>query len=179
MPEGSAFDDVLDANRAYAATFDSADLPAVAARGLAIVTCMDSRIEPLVMLGLSRGDAKILRNAGARVTDDVLRTLVLASHLLGVNRVLVVPHTSCRMAETTEAQIYQVIFERSGIDTRSLSFETERDQVAALHRDLRRIRSYPWLPSGLVVGGAIYDVATGELQPVDLGSTEDGPGVGP
>ena len=80
----NAFEDVLDANARYAAKYQDEGKPGRAARGLAVVTCMDSRIEPLQMLGLERGDAKILRNAGARVTDDVLRTLVLAVALLGV-----------------------------------------------------------------------------------------------
>src|SRR5262245_18311085 len=119
---------------------------------------MDSRIDPLRMLGLSKGDAKILRNAGARVTADVLRTLVLAAHLLGVTRVLVVPHTGCRMTEQSDEQIHELIQERAGIDTRSIDFGTETDQEGMLRRDLQRIRSYPLLPPGLVVGGAIYDV---------------------
>jgi carbonic anhydrase len=165
----SRFDDLLSANAAYARTFAEAGMAPVAARGVAILTCMDSRIEPLRMLGLAKGDAKILRNAGARVTDDVLRTLVLASFLLGVDRVFVVPHTRCRMAENTEEDIHRVILERSGVDTRSLEFRTERDQVAALRGDLLRIRTYPLLPAGLTVGGAIYDVDTGLLDPVDLG----------
>jgi len=87
------FSDLLDANEAYAARFDLAGLPASPARELAIVTCIDSRIEPLAMLGLAPGDAKILRNAGARVTDDVLRSLVLAVNLLGVDRIAIVAHT--------------------------------------------------------------------------------------
>src|SRR5690606_18949451 len=95
-PVSSAFDDVLAANEDYVRSFDLAGLQPVAARGLALVTCMDSRIEPLDMLGLKPGDAKILRNAGARVTDDTLRTLVLAVYLLGVNRVIVLPHTRCK-----------------------------------------------------------------------------------
>src|SRR5437016_2269810 len=98
----SAFDDLLTANIAYADAFADAGLQPVAARGLAILTCMDSRIDPLGMLGLRKGDAKILLNAGARVTDDALRTLVLAAHLLGVTRVLVVQHTGCRMAEQSD-----------------------------------------------------------------------------
>jgi carbonic anhydrase len=165
----SAFDDLLAANADYAKVFDDAGLQPLAARGLAILTCMDSRIDPLRMLGLSKGDAKILRNAGARVTDDVLRTLVLAAHLLGVTRVLVVPHTGCRMAEQTDDQIHELIRERSGIDTRSLDFGTETDQQGTLRHDLQRIRSYPLLPPGLVVGGAIYDVRSGAVTPFDLG----------
>jgi carbonic anhydrase len=167
----TAFDDVLAANVAYAAEFGDAGLPPVAARGLAILTCMDSRIDPLRMLGLSQGDAKILRNAGARVTDDVLRTLVLAAHLLGVTRVLVVPHTGCRMAEQSDDEIHELILNRAGIDTRSLDFGTQTDQEGILHRDLQRIRSYPLLPAGLVVGGAIYDVRSGALRPIDLGDS--------
>src|SRR5690606_41676244 len=102
-PVSSAFDDVLAANEDYVRSFDLAGLQPVAARGLALVTCMDSRIEPLDMLGLKPGDAKILRNAGARVTDDTLRTLVLAVYLLGVNRVIVLPHTRCKMASGSGA----------------------------------------------------------------------------
>ena len=83
---------------------------------------MDSRISPLAVVGMQAGDAKILRNAGARVTDDVLRTLVLASYLLGVNRVLVMPHTDCRMASADEATIHATIQDQFGVDTRSLEF---------------------------------------------------------
>src|SRR3954469_9418989 len=92
----------LAANDQYARGFALGGLEPVAARGLAVLTCMDSRIEPLTMLGLQPGDAKILRNAGARVTDDVLRTLVLASYLLGVDRAMVVAHTRCKMAAGSE-----------------------------------------------------------------------------
>ncbi|MEI8149648.1 MAG: carbonic anhydrase, partial [Actinomycetes bacterium] len=90
------FDDLLAANKEFVSKFTSKNLTGTAVKGLAIVTCMDSRIDPLRIVGMSAGDAKILRNAGARVTEDVLRTLVLATHLLGVNRVLVMPHTDCR-----------------------------------------------------------------------------------
>jgi carbonic anhydrase len=95
------FDDVLAANAAYAASFVDLGLPGQAGKGLAVVTCMDSRIDPLGMLGLVKGDAKIMRNAGGRVTEDVLRTLVLAVHLLGVERILVVENTSRKMPVRT------------------------------------------------------------------------------
>src|SRR5689334_23932813 len=118
------FTDVLQANEDFARNYNSAHLEGRAARGLAIVTCMDSRIEPLAMLGLAKGDAKILRNAGARVTDDVLRTLVLAVHLLAVRRVMVVAHTDCRMSKVTDEQVHADILAGSGLDTRSLDFGT-------------------------------------------------------
>jgi carbonic anhydrase len=100
------FADILSANTQFVDGFQHSELTGTARKGLAIVTCMDSRISPLAVVGMQAGDAKILRNAGARVTDDVLRTLVLASYLLGVNRVLVMPHTDCRMAIADEASIH-------------------------------------------------------------------------
>jgi len=158
------FEDVLAANEGYTARFTSGGMAGRAARGLAVVTCMDSRIEPLQMLGLSKGDAKILRNAGGRVTDDVLRTLVLATHLLGVDRVMVVEHTDCRMAKVTDEQAHEAIRESSGIDTRSLEFRTIPDQVACLTQDVQKVRSFPYLPTDLAVVGCLYDVQTGRLE---------------
>jgi carbonic anhydrase len=169
--DAAAFADVLAANRRYAETFDLAGLPAGAATGLAIVTCMDSRIEPLDMLGLKPGDAKILRNAGARVTPDVLRTLVLATHLLNVRRVMVVAHTECKMASASQDEIEALIAERTGIDARSLEFRLITDQRATLERDVQAVRSWPFLPAGVPVAGFIYDVATGLLEPVAEGTT--------
>jgi carbonic anhydrase len=159
----TAFDDVLSANAVYAEHFHSAGRPGKAARGLAVVTCMDSRISPLEMLGLEPGDAKILRNAGARVTDDVLRTLVLAVHLLDVNRVMVVAHTDCRMTKVTDAEVHAEMLAR-GIDTRSLEFRTTGDQRTELASDVQRIRSSPYLPKDLPVLGCIYDVVTGLIE---------------
>ena len=159
-----AFDDVLAANRDFAADFVDDGLPGKAARGLAVVTCMDSRIEPLRMLGLQRGDAKILRTAGARVTDDVLRSLVLAHHLLGVERVVVVAHTDCGMAKATDEVVHATVAERSGVDSRSLDFQTISDQTATLQHDVQRIRSSPYLPDAMPVLGAVYDVRTGRLN---------------
>ncbi|HVQ18830.1 MAG TPA: carbonic anhydrase [Actinomycetes bacterium] len=167
MNDTTAFRDVFDANAAFAAQFSDGGLPARAARGLAVITCMDSRLDPFGILGIGPGDAKILRNAGARVTEDVLRTLVLAVYLLGVDRVLVMPHTGCRMVGVSEAEIHRVIGEQFGVDTRSLEFRTANEQTEALRSDLTRIRSFPLLPKGLHVTGAIFDVATGRLQPID------------
>ena len=98
------------------------------------------------------------------MTDDVLRTLVLAVHLLGVDRVMVVAHTDCRMAKVTDEQVHQQVQEQSGLDTRSLEFRTVGDQRAVLARDVQRIRSSPYLPQRLPVLGTMYDVATGELH---------------
>jgi carbonic anhydrase len=161
------FADVMAANAAYADSFEDLKLPGRAARGLAVITCMDSRLDPLAILGMSPGDVKILRNAGARVTDDVLRTLVLACYLLEVDRVLVMPHTRCRMVGSAEDDIHKQIHDAFGVDTFSIEFRTVQDQVAELRRDVRRIRSFPMLPPVLTVGGAIYDVDTGRLSAVE------------
>ena len=160
------FDDVLAANAGYADSFVDDGLPGQAARGLAVVTCMDSRIDPLGMLGIGKGDAKILRNAGGRVTDDVLRTIVLAVHLLGVDRVLVVEHTECKMASVNDDQVHSAIYEASGLDTRSLNFQTMDDQLSTLAGDVQKVRSSPYLPEVVEVGGFLYDVRTGRLREV-------------
>ena len=162
----SNFDDLFSANNEFVKEFKSQDLTGEAKRGLAIITCMDSRIDPLRIIGMKAGDAKILRNAGARVTEDVLRTLILATTLLNVSRILVMPHTDCRMASGTEEQIHATILERSGIDTRSVEIRTVSDQISALKSDLVRIEKFPLLPKNIEVIGAIYNVKTGELKKI-------------
>lgn len=163
-----AFDDVLTANAAHAASYSGSTLGGRAARGLAVVTCMDSRIDPLAALGMRAGDVKILRNAGARVTDDVQRTLLLATYLLGVQRILIMPHTDCRMVGSSEADIHATIRRDSGVDTRSIEFRTTDDVDAALGADVVRLRANPLLPEGTRVGGAVYDVHTGLLRPIPV-----------
>lgn len=159
------FQDVLAGNAEYAREFHDSALTGTARKGIAVVTCIDSRIDPLALMGMSAGDVKILRNAGARVTEDVLRTLVLASHLLGVSRVLVLPHTDCRMASAEEPEVHAEIFRVSGIDSRGIEIRTVTDQLAALQTDVTRVRSFPLLARDVEVAGAIFDVHTGILMP--------------
>ena len=166
FPSG-AFEDVLAGNADYVDTFVPINRSGWADKGLAIITCMDSRVDPLRVVGMERGDAKILRNAGARVTDDVLRTLVLATYLLGVTRVLIMPHTDCKMASGEEAAVHKQILDQHGIDTRSVEIRTVTDQKAALITDVVRVRAYPLLPPDLIVGGAVLDVFTGKLIPME------------
>lgn len=156
------FEDVLQANEAYASEFDRGGLSGQAAKGLAVLTCIDTRIDPLAMLGLRPGDAKILRNAGARVTDDVLRTLVLAAYLLNVSRVMVVAHTDCRMVGGTDADVHEAIAAKGGPDTRSLEFRVTADVEETLRHDVERIRASPYL-GGLESGGFVYDVRSGRV----------------
>jgi carbonic anhydrase len=160
---GDPFEDVLTANERYSRAFHLQGLEAQAAKGLLVLTCMDSRIEPLAMLGLSPGDAKILRNAGGRVTSEVLGTLVVASHLLGVDRMMVIAHTKCRMAAGSEADLHDAIERGGGPDTRSLTFLVAQNQEEIVRADVQRARSWPFVP-GLKVGGFLYDVDTGALR---------------
>jgi len=162
-----SFKDALAANDEYIKTFKYSELTGTAQRGLAIVTCMDSRINPLSVVGMKSGDAKILRNAGGRVTEDVLRTLVLATYLLGVERILIMPHTNCRMAQVDDVEIHREIDTKYGIDTSEIEFKTVPDQRQALIEDVQKIRGYRLINKNVVVGGAIYDVATGKITPVD------------
>src|SRR6188472_3830558 len=133
------FDDVLAANLRFQATFTDSGMPGRAAKGLAVLTCIDSRIDPLAMLGLRPGDAKIIRNAGARVTDDALRSLVLAVNLLGVDRVCVVQHTDCAMAGRTDSEIRDQIHALTG-GWVEFDLHSMLDQQGALRDDLARIR---------------------------------------
>ena len=158
-----AFEDLLAANRTYAETFALSGFDGVAHAGVAVVTCMDSRIDPLGMLGLTPGDAKIFRNPGGRVTAAALEALVLGVHLLNVQRILVVPHTRCAMASSTLDDLRRRVGESAGQDASWQSFGVVEDQEAALEDDVRKVRSHPLIPDSVEVGGFVYDVDTGLL----------------
>lgn len=160
------FDDLLAANREFADHFTLAGFDGVARAGVALVTCMDSRIDPLGMLGLKPGDAKIFRNPGGRVTDAALEALVLGVHLLNVNRILVVPHTRCAMSSATEAELHQRVTASAGVDSTWQPFHVIEDPIGQLRLDIQRVRSHPLIPSTVAVGGFIYDVDTGLLDPI-------------
>ena len=128
---------------------------------LAILTCMDPRLDPLAMLGVEAGEVVVLRNAGARVTDDVLRSLIVATHVLGVERVLVVAHTDCRMAGQTEEELRAAIAAAGGPDAVD-ELGAMPDQEAALRGDVERLRATPHLEQ-LEVEGYLYDVHAGRL----------------
>jgi carbonic anhydrase len=159
-----AFADLLAANDRFAETFALAGFDGVAHAGVAVVTCMDSRIDPLGMLGLRPGDAKVLRNPGGRVTDQALKAIVLGVNLLGVQRVLVVPHTRCAMASADEAELRERVGQASGQDASWETFGAVADQEAALHDDVARVRAHPLVPASVAVGGFLYDVDTGRLK---------------
>lgn len=158
---GPVFDDFLAANRRYASKFALKGMSPRAAKGLGLVTCMDSRIDPLTMLGIKPGDAKILRTAGGRVTPDVLRSLVLATSFLGVTDIAVIHHTGCALAETTDEEILRDLPDEQRRHLPGTSFLAMPDPDAALTEDVMAIRSCAGLPSGISVEGWRYDVETG------------------
>lgn len=154
------FDDLIAANRDFAADF----VGGVAHAGVAVVTCMDSRIDPFRMLGLAHGDAKIFRNPGGRVTLEALEALVLGVHLLGVDRILVIPHTRCAMAQHSEAELRERVAASAGVDASGQRFHVIEDQVASLADDVRKVSSHPLIPERVRVGGFIYDVDSGLID---------------
>lgn len=159
----AGFDDLVAANAEFADHFALSGFDGVARAGVAVVTCMDSRIDPLGMLGLEPGDAKIFRNPGARVDPSALEALVLASHLLGVRRILVVPHTRCAMASSTEAELHEQISASAGSPASWHHFHVVTDQLRALAEDVTRVRTHPLVKAGTVVAGFLYDVDTGRI----------------
>jgi carbonic anhydrase len=161
--ESDEFDDLLKGNRDYRQRFSLGGFDGIAHAGVAMVTCMDSRIEPLEMIGLQVGDAKILRTPGGHVTPDALIGCILGVHLLGVQRILVVPHTRCAMASGTDADIIASVRAATGDDLSDLQIGATPDQRDRLDADVRLLRNHPHLAGRAVVGGFLYDVDTGAL----------------
>jgi carbonic anhydrase len=158
------FDDLLTANKEFAQDFALGGFDGVARAGIALVTCMDSRIDPLGMLGLKPGDAKIFRNPGGRVTDQALEALVLGVHLLNVDRILVIPHTKCAMSSSTLEEVREKVGRSAGQDVSWQTFGMVSDQKAALRDDVHKVVAHPLIPDTVAVGGFVYDVDTGLLE---------------
>ena len=160
MIEG--FDDLLAANERYANSaprgFDG-----IAHAGVAVVTCMDSRLQPLEMIGLFLGEAKILRTPGGHVTPDALAGCVLGVHLLQVDRILVVQHTRCAMASGDENALRRRVLEATGADLGELRVDADPDQPGRVARDVELLRRHPLIAGRAQVGGFLYDVDDGTL----------------
>jgi carbonic anhydrase len=159
----TTFADLLTRNGGYQTQITHGGFDGVAHAGVAMVTCMDSRIEPLKMIGLKVGDAKIMRTPGGRVTPDALVGCVLSVHLLGVNRILVVPHTRCAMASGEDADILAKVEQTTGDDLSDLRIGASTDQYARLAEDVELLRTNPHIAGRALIGGFMYDVDTGAL----------------
>lgn len=162
-----AFDDLLKGNLAYTDGFAHGGFDGIAHAGVAMVTCMDSRIEPLEMVGLSVGDAKIIRTPGARLTPDALVGCILGVHLLGVNRILLVIHTRCAMGSGDDADVAESVRRATGADVSGMRLGASADPVSRLREDVTLLSRHPLVVDRAVVGGFRYDVDTGLLSPID------------
>ncbi len=165
MTENADFADLLAANRRYARSFPHG-FDGIAHEGVLMLTCMDSRIEPLEMVGLRVGEAKILRTPGGRLTEAALAGIVLGVLTLRVNRVLIVPHTKCAAATSDDAALREQIKFRTGVDVGDFAFGASTDQLGNLRRDVEAVQSNELIADRVKVGGFLYDVETGLLHPI-------------
>ena len=159
--------EVLAAAERYARDFRAGHLGAPAARRLAVVTCMDARIDPVRLLGLHVGDAQVIRNAGALATDDVLRSLAVAHWLLGTDRAIVIGHTDCGLGTFTDDDVRARIAAHPGADAGDVEFLAFDDLEESVRESVRRISRSSLLPDSFVAHGFVYEVSTGRVHAVD------------
>ena len=192
MAQSQIHREVLEANRHYAENFgDKSNLALPPARGFAILTCMDARLDPAKYAGLSEGDAHVIRNAGGRATDDAIRSLIISHKLLGTREWFVIHHTNCGMELFTDEVIADLLeddLSTASFDGRNWSnphhkgghaaghfikWHTIENQESSVVQDVRRIREHPLVPRNVPVYGYVYDVKTGRLNEVKA-ATEAG-----
>jgi carbonic anhydrase len=161
----SSTDELLANNERYAAGFDKADLPLPPAKKVAVVTCMDARLSPYVMLGLQEGDAHIIRNAGGVVTDDEIRSLAISQRLLGTEEIIVIHHTDCGMLTFKDDDFKAQIQEDTGIKP-TWSAEAFSDLEEDVRQTVARIKTSPFIPNKDSIRGFVYEVETGRLREV-------------
>jgi carbonic anhydrase len=158
------FDEVVESNAHFAEGFNLEHLAAKPSRGIAILTCMDSRIPIAEGFGIELGQAHVIRNAGALATDDALRSLVVSRELMGTSLFLVIGHTDCGLLNTDDEELRQRLASKTGqrVDIRFGSFN---DLAVNVREQVGRVRRHPWL-KGAEVHGLVYDVRTGRLETV-------------
>lgn len=161
----SAINDGLVNNDRYAASFDKGGLPMPPGQGLAVVTCMDARLDPHRILGLAEGDAHVIRNAGGVVTDDALRSLVISQRLLGTREIAVIHHTDCGMLTFRDDDVKDAIEADTGLRP-AFALEAFRDLETDVRQSIARIQASPFVPHKDQVRGFVYDCATGRLNEV-------------
>jgi carbonic anhydrase len=162
----STTDDLLRNAESYAASFDKGDLPMPPARKLAVLACMDARLNPYALLGLQEGDAHIIRNAGGLVTDDVLRSLIISYWGLGTREVVVIAHENCGLLTFSNQEIHERLAQETGHDATGIDFLPFDDLDGAVRASMGRIRESPFLPDSYGLAGFVYDVGTGAMREV-------------
>ena len=158
-------DTLLDNNAAYVSTFDQGDLPLPPARKLAVLACMDARVDPAKVLGLQEGDAHVIRNAGGVVSDDALRSLAISQNLLGTEEIVLIHHTDCGMLTFTDDEFAQKLEDETGErpEWRAHAFEDLDENVK---RSIDKIKTSPFVPKTDNVKGYVYEIETGRLREV-------------
>ena len=162
----SVTDELLESNRAYAQSFSSGELPMPPARKVAVVACMDARLNPYGMLGLNEGDAHVIRNAGGVVTDDVIRSLLISQRLLGTREVVLVHHTDCGMLTFRDDDVKAAVQADTGLKP-PFALEAFGDLDEDVRQSIARIKASPFVPDKGSIRGFVYDVGSGELREVE------------
>ena len=158
-------DELLANNDTYAGTFTKSSLPLPPAKHVAIVACMDARLDPARALGLEEGDAHVIRNAGGAVTDDAIRSLAISQRLLGTDEIILIHHTGCGMLTFTDDELKAQIAEETGVRPH-FAIEAFSDLEADVLQSIARIKASPFVPKKDHIRGFVYDVETGKLQEV-------------
>src|SRR5204863_9495232 len=163
--EMRAIDEVLETNATFADSFDKGDLPLPPAKKVAVIACMDARLNPYPILGLSIGDAHVIRNAGGVVTDDEIRSLAISQHLLGTEEIMLIHHTECGMLTFSDEDFRRQVQEDTGIKP-EWAAETFSDLDEDVRQSVARIKASPFIPRKNQVRGFVYDVHDGRLREV-------------
>jgi carbonic anhydrase len=161
----SATDDLLKNNEEYASGFDKADLPLPPGKKVAVLACMDARLDPARALGLEEGDAHVIRNAGGVVTDDEIRSLAISQHLLGTEEIILIHHTDCGMLTFTDDEFAQRMEEAAG-ERPEWKAHAFADLDENVRHSIKRIEDSPFIPNTDSVRGFVYEVETGRLREI-------------
>ena len=161
----SVTDELLNNNAAYAASFEKGDLPLPPARGVAVVVCMDARLDVHKILGLEEGDAHVIRNAGGVITDDEIRSLTISQRLLGTGEIILIHHTDCGMLTFSDDELKAQIHEEVGMKPH-FSMESFSDLEEDVRQSVTRIQASPFIPHKESVRGFVYEVESGRLREV-------------
>ncbi|HLH72183.1 MAG TPA: carbonic anhydrase [Chloroflexota bacterium] len=158
--------ELLAANERYAREFTKGDLPRHPGRHVAILTCMDARLDPAKFLGLQEGDAHVIRNAGGRASDDALRSLIISYKLLGTREFIVIHHTDCGMLTLSNDALRQQLKNDLHADASQIDFLPFHDLDESVRQDVATLRSSPLIPPEISVTGFVYDVRSGRLREI-------------
>lgn len=169
----SATDELLRLNEEYARDFGAADLSAPPARKVAVVACMDARLDVYRLLGLEPGEAHVIRNAGGVVTDDVIRSLLISQRLLGTEEVVLIHHTDCGMTTFRDDEVKAAVERDTGLRP-PFALEAFPDAVTDVAQSIGRLRASPYIPRKDGIRGFVYDVGTGKLEEVPSSVAEGG-----